>query len=102
MAGSGEPASRAGSSIEDPVCTGYDMLRSRGKYRQQQGQCQKDGRQGFRALRCSEYAPLLKCFLDDGEIYDQAIIGTGARRFNTTWTSATERTVLQRLESLRQ
>ena len=50
----------------------------------------------FRNLRCN---PRLQSF---AEIYGSAIHGTGKRAFNRTWTSATERVAIKRLEQVLQ
>lgn len=55
--------------------------------------------EGLRGLRRSHNARLLRSFLDgDDGIYSQGITGTGAVRFDSTWTSATERTALRLCE----
>lgn len=53
---------------------------------------------GLRNIRCSRHARLLRSFLEeDEEIYSRGITGTGSARFNTTWTSATERVTLEQI-----
>lgn len=47
---------------------------------------------GLRELRCAR----LRAFLPEvEEIYSMGIVGNGARRFNTTWTSSTERAAMR-------
>lgn len=52
---------------------------------------------GLRELRKPDRSEILARLLEDGEIYNSALHGTGVERFNSTWTSSTERTAIQRL-----
>lgn len=50
-------------------------------------------------LRKSKYSDRLRPFLPEAErIYNMALYGNGAERFNQTWTSSTERVVLKMME----
>lgn len=51
----------------------------------------------IKELRKARRKKILACYVD-GDIRDMAIKGTGAKNFNTTWTSSTERTALELLE----
>lgn len=53
-----------------------------------------------KALRSLEYVHvrLLRSFLTDEEAYSRGLVGNGVARFNTTWTSSTERAVMRALE----
>lgn len=53
---------------------------------------------GLRELRKPDRSDILAHFLEDGEIYSSALHGNGVGRFNSTWTSSTERTAIRRLE----
>ena len=65
------------------------------------GQTQEWARQmevrALRKLRSGENRRILLPFLDD-QIYSAAIRGVGVERFRQTWTSATEREALHRLQ----
>ena len=53
----------------------------------------------LRELRKPRNSKRLKPFLPEADqIYSAALMGSGVSRFNTTWTSSTERVVLERLE----
>lgn len=50
----------------------------------------------LRNLRRSRNARLLRSFLpEESEIYSRAIVGNSVERFNTTWTSSTERAAMK-------
>lgn len=52
----------------------------------------------LRKLRSGENRRILRPFLDD-QIYSAGMQGVGAERFRQTWTSATEREALQRIQA---
>lgn len=56
-------------------------------------------RDALRRLRHGKKSGLLKSFLPEynGAITSKAMRGTGVKRFQTTWTSATERVALNEL-----
>lgn len=49
----------------------------------------------LRELRRPRYTKQIRPFLDDARIYSMALVGSGADRFNQTWTSSTERVAFQ-------
>ena len=53
-------------------------------------------RKGLEELRRPEKAARLRPYLDD--TYNRGLRGTGVTAFRRTWTSATERTALERSE----
>lgn len=53
---------------------------------------------GLRKLSHPKYTDILRTFLEDGEIRSKGMQGTGVHSFRRTWTSATERVALRRLD----
>lgn len=52
---------------------------------------------GLKKLREPEQAELIRMFYDASRIYSDALHGNGTTRFNTTWTSSTERVAIKKL-----
>lgn len=84
-----------------------DVIRSRYKDNMTMKQCgevcgisieatRQQHMKALRSLRSGENAKKLRPFLpEDAWIYSDALIGNGVERFNHTWTSSTERVVLE-------
>lgn len=55
-------------------------------------------RKGLNELRKPSRSNLLREFYREGEIYSRGVVGGGVGTFNRSWTSSTERTVLDMIE----